>query len=311
MSEEFSHVSVLLNEAVDALNVKRGGTYVDGTAGGGGHSFEIARRLDGVGLLIAVDRDIEAIAAATQRLSPFKSIVEIYNDNFTEIKNILNGRKADGVLLDLGVSSHQLDDAERGFSYMKDAPLDMRMDRGEAVSARDIVNGYDRDELIRVLRDWGEERFAGRIATAICARRDRSPIETTGELAAIVRGAVPSKGEAHPEKRTFQAIRIEVNHELDAIEPTLEAALECLNENGRIAVITFHSLEDRIVKQFFAKSARGCTCPPNIPVCVCGKKPRGLVITRKPILPSEAECERNPRAKSAKLRVFEKNSSLD
>ena len=302
----FSHVSVLLREAVDALNVRPGGVYVDGTAGGGGHSLEIAERLRGEGLLIAIDQDEEAIAAATERLAGYENVTEIHRENFTAMGVILAGRRADGVLLDLGVSSHQIDTAERGFSYMQDAPLDMRMDRDAPVSAYDVVNGYPREELIRVLRDWGEERFAGKISSLIIKEREVSPIRTTGELADLVKRAVPAKGEAHPEKRTFQAVRIEVNRELDVIEPALSAALDALNPGGRIAVITFHSLEDRIVKQFFAAQAKGCVCPPDIPVCVCGKKPRGAVITRKPILPGEEECARNPRAKSAKLRVFEK-----
>ena len=306
MSVDFDHVPVLRDEAIEALNVKPDGVYFDGTAGGGGHSYEIARRLSDKGRLIAVDQDPEAIAAVSERLAGFENITEIHRDNFSDIKNILGGRRIDGMLLDLGVSSHQLDSAERGFSYMKDAPLDMRMDPRDRISAREVVNEYTKEELIRVLRDWGEERFAGRIASYIEKERAREPIETTGQLAELVKRAVPAKGEAHPEKRTFQAIRIEVNRELDVIEPTLDAALDCMNPGGRIAVITFHSLEDRIVKQFFAAAAKGCTCPPDIPVCVCGKKPRGIVITRKPILPDEAECERNPRAKSAKLRVFEK-----
>ena len=306
--QEFSHVPVMLGEVIEALRIKPDGTYFDGTAGGGGHSYEIARRLTGGGKLIAADQDPEAVAAASAKLAEFGDTAEIHRDNFTDIKNILCGRKADGVLLDLGVSSHQLDTAERGFSYMKDAPLDMRMDPGGPVSARDVVNTYSKDELIRVLRDWGEERFAGRIASFILKERENKPIETTGELAALVKRAVPSKGEAHPEKRTFQAIRIEVNHELEVIEPALSSALDCMNDGGRIAVITFHSLEDRIVKQFFAQAAKGCVCPPDIPVCVCGRKPRGRVITRKPILPGERECRENPRAKSAKLRVFEKTS---
>ena len=308
MPEGFSHVPVMLDEVIESLDIKPDGIYFDGTAGGGGHSYEIARRLTGGGRLIAVDQDPDAIAAATSRLSEFADRTEIHRDNFTDIKNLLDGRRADGVLLDLGVSSHQLDTAERGFSYMKDAPLDMRMDPRDPVSARDVVNTYSKEELIRVLRDWGEERFAGRIASFIIKEREIKEIETTGELAALVKKAVPAKGEAHPEKRTFQAIRIEVNHELEVIEPAIESALDCMAEGGRIAVITFHSLEDRIVKQTFARAAKGCTCPPDIPVCVCGKKPRGTVITRKPILPTERECIDNPRAKSAKLRDFEKGA---
>ena len=306
MPREFGHIPVMLTEVIESLNIRPDGIYFDGTAGGGGHSFEIAKRLQS-GRLIAVDQDPEAIAAVTERLAEFSDRVEIHRDNFSDIKNILCGRTVDGVLLDLGVSSHQLDDAQRGFSYMKDAPLDMRMDPRDPVSARDIVNTYSKDELIRVLRDWGEERFAARIASFILKEREIAPIETTGRLAALVKKAVPAKGDAHPEKRTFQAIRIEVNRELDVIEPALEAAIDSASEGARIAVITFHSLEDRIVKQVFARAAKGCTCPPDIPVCVCGKKPRGTVITRKPILPGEKECAENPRARSAKLRVFERN----
>lgn len=306
MPAGFEHVSVMLNEAIEALNIRSGLTYLDGTAGGGGHSSAIAERLCGSGRLIAVDQDPAAIAAASARLAPYGDLCEICRSNFSEIKSILGGRKADGVLLDLGVSSHQLDSADRGFSYMKDAPLDMRMDTDASLDAYKIVNGYSREELTRILRDWGEERYAGRIASFIVNERQEGPIKTTGELAELVKRAIPNRGgEAHPEKRAFQAIRIEVNRELDVIVPALEGALDCMNPGGRIAVITFHSLEDRIVKQFFAQAAKGCTCPPEIPVCVCGKKPRGRVITRKPILPSKEECEINPRSKSAKLRVFE------
>lgn len=306
MPTVFEHVSVMLGEAIEALNIRPGLTYLDGTAGGGGHSSAIAERLCGNGRLIAVDQDPVAIEAAGKRLEPFGGICEIHRSNFSEIKEILGGRKVDGVLLDLGVSSHQLDSAERGFSYMKDAPLDMRMNPETSLDAKKIVNTYSREELIRILRDWGEERYAGRVASFIVNEREERPIETTGQLADLVKRAIPNRGgESHPEKRTFQAIRIEVNRELDVIMPALEGALDCMNPGGRIAVITFHSLEDRIVKQFFAQAAKGCTCPPEIPVCVCGKKPRGKVVTRKPLLPSKEECERNPRSKSAKLRVFE------
>lgn len=306
MPMQFEHVSVMLEEAIESLNIRSGLTYLDGTAGGGGHSSVIAERLQGRGKLIAVDQDPAAIEAAGKRLEKFGELCEICRSNFSEIKNILGTRKVDGVLLDLGVSSHQLDSADRGFSYMKDAALDMRMDTEASLDAYKVVNTYSREELTRILRDWGEERYAGRIASFIVNERENAPIETTGQLAELVKRAIPNwGGEAHPEKRTFQAIRIEVNRELDVIEPALEGALDCMNPGGRIAVITFHSLEDRIVKQFFAKAAKGCTCPPEIPVCVCGKKPRGRVITRKPILPTKEECERNPRSKSAKLRVFE------
>ena len=298
---EFKHYSVLLNEAVEGLCIKPDGIYIDGTAGGGGHSLEIAKRLT-TGKLYAVDQDSDAIAAATARLADHLDKVEFVKDNFENIENI-DVKAIDGLLLDLGVSSYQLDTADRGFSYMQDAPLDMRMNREATFSADDVVNGYEEDELVRVLRDWGEEKFARKIARNIIAVR---PVRTTAELVNIVKRSVPKSNDAHPEKRTFQAIRIETNRELDIIEPTIEAAVRMMNPGGRICIITFHSLEDRIVKQVFNKLASACTCPPDFPVCVCGNKPKGKVVTRKPVLPSDKELEENSRSKSAKLRIFEK-----
>lgn len=299
---EFNHYSVLLEEAIEGLCIKPDGTYIDGTAGGGGHSLEIAKRLEN-GRLYCVDQDGDAIAAATERLKDHLSKVTFVRDNFENIGNIDTEGGIDGLLLDLGVSSYQLDTAERGFSYMQDAPLDMRMNREATFSAYNVVNDYDEEELIRVLRDWGEEKFARKIAHNIIAAR---PVSTTGELVEIVKRSVPKTGDAHPEKRTFQAVRIETNRELDIIEPTIEKAAEMLNPGGRICIITFHSLEDRIVKQAFNKLSSGCTCPPDFPVCVCGNKPKGKVVTRKPILPGEKELAENSRSKSAKLRIFEK-----
>ncbi len=298
---EFKHYSVLLSEAIEGLCVKPDGTYIDGTAGGGGHSLEIAKRLTS-GKLYCVDQDGDAIAAATERLSEHLDKVTFVRDNFENIGNI-DCDGIDGLLLDLGVSSYQLDTAERGFSYMQDAPLDMRMNREANFSAYNVVNDYDEEELTRVLRDWGEEKFARKIARNIVSSR---PVSTTAELAEIIKRSVPKSGDAHPEKRSFQAIRIETNRELDIIAPTIETAVEMLNSGGRICIITFHSLEDRIVKQAFNKLSSGCTCPPDFPVCVCGNKPKGRVVTRKPILPSEKELEENSRSKSAKLRIFEK-----
>ena len=306
MSLEFSHVPVMLDEVIDSLDIKPNGTYLDGTVGGAGHSFEIASRLE-TGKLICLDQDEEAIEAATQRLNKFSDKVEIYHRNFSTLGEVVKKGSLDGALLDLGISSHQIDDAERGFSYIKDAPLDMRMNKDVTFSAYDVVNSYSKEKLAEIIRNWGEEKFAGRISSFIVNERELSPIETTLRLADIVRRAIPNwGGESHPEKRTFQAIRIEVNHELDIIEPTVDTLIDCMKPGGRIAIITFHSLEDRAVKQAFAKAVKGCTCPPDIPVCVCGKKPKGKLVTRKPVLPSRRECEINPRAKSAKLRVFEK-----
>ena len=308
---EFHHISVLLNECIDNLNITPDGIYVDGTMGGGGHSLEIAKRLT-TGRLICIDQDPNAHEAAGKRLAEYKDRITFVRDNFGNIANILDSlgiEKIDGMLLDIGVSSHQLDEAERGFSYQQDAPLDMRMDgRGER-TAYDVVNTYSEADLRRILFSYGEERFAGRIAARIVSARAAHPIETTGELSELIKAAIPAaarEGGHHPAKRSFQAIRIEVNGELDVIRPALEAATDLLNPGGRMAVITFHSLEDRIVKDTFAELARGCICPPDLPVCVCGRKPRVRPVSRKPILPSAEELEDNPRARSAKLRVAEK-----
>ncbi len=307
----FSHSPVLLHECIEGLNIRAGGTYVDGTAGGGGHSYAIAERLTD-GKLIAIDRDSSAIRAAGARLAPFGERVSLARNNFCEVKSVCEGLgvdRIDGILLDLGVSSHQLDTAERGFSYMADAPLDMRMDRRGGLTAYDVVNTYGESELRRILYEYGEEKFAPRIAATICAARERKPIETTGELVDIIKSSMPAaakNGGHHPAKRSFQAIRIEVNGELDVIEPAIRSAVELLAPGGRIAIITFHSLEDRIVKQTFADLASGCTCPRDFPVCVCGKKPQVKLVSKKPILPSDRELEENPRSRSAKLRVAEK-----
>ena len=307
----FSHVSVLLYECIDGLDIKPDGIYVDGTAGGGGHSFEIASRLT-TGKLIAIDQDDAAIAAASERLAPLGDRAVVVKSNYSEIASVVKSlgyEKIDGLLLDLGVSSYQLDTAERGFSYNADAPLDMRMDNTRPFSAYNVVNEYSAEELKKIIYDYGEERFAPIIASAIVAKRQIAPIETTGELVDIIKGAMPAgalNGGHHPAKRTFQAIRIEVNGELAVIEPAIRNAVGIMNEGGRVAIITFHSLEDRIVKQTYADLASGCTCPRNFPVCVCGKKPTVKVITKKPILPSSEELEVNPRSRSAKLRVAEK-----
>lgn len=314
MSERvnFSHRSVLLDECIDVLDIKPDGIYVDGTAGGGGHSLEIVKRLKHGGRLVAIDRDDAAIAAASERLEAYGDRITFVRNNFSSIGDVcaeLGIDKIDGVLLDLGVSSYQLDTADRGFTYNVDAPLDMRMDRRNDVDARAVVNTYSFEKLRRVIWEYGEERFASRIASAIVKRRETSPIETTGELVDIIKSAIPAsarEGGHHPAKRTFQAIRIEVNGELDAIEPTIKCAAELLKSGGRIAIITFHSLEDRIVKQTFTELASGCSCPKDLPICVCGKKPVVNVVTKKPILPSNAELESNPRSRSAKLRVAQK-----
>lgn len=305
---EFSHIPVMLLPAVDGLNVKPDGYYVDCTTGGGGHSFEIASRLSENGRLFCFDRDPEAIAAAKKRLDVYKDRITFINKNFSEIGNELEGIGIDGAIIDLGVSSYQLDNAERGFSYMKDAPLDMRMNQNDLKSAYDVVNSYGKEELIKILRDYGEERLAPKIASYILRARENSPIKTTLELAEIVKKAVGSlapRDAGHPAKRTFQAIRIEVNGELEVIEPTIRMLSALLKPEGRLSVITFHSLEDRIVKQTYAALAKGCVCPPKLPICVCGKKPE-LKPIGKAILPSNEEMELNPRSKSAKLRLAEK-----
>ena len=308
---EFHHVSVLLDECIEGLNIKPDGIYVDGTLGGAGHSSHIAAKLT-TGRLVGIDRDTVALEAAVQRLEPYKERVSLVHANFSQIDNALDELgidKVDGILLDLGVSSPQLDDGERGFSYMVDAPLDMRMDRADAQDAHQIVNTWSYEELKRILYDYGEERYAPQIAAAICRRREETPIETTLELVDIIRSAMPPaalREKQHPAKRSFQAIRIAVNDELNSVAKVMESAIPRLNPGGRLAVITFHSLEDRIVKNAMAGAAKGCTCPPNFPVCVCGKKPQVKIITRKPIVSTDAELERNPRARSAKLRICEK-----
>ena len=308
---EFHHVSVLLDECLEGLNIKPDGTYVDGTLGGAGHSSQIVKRLT-TGHHIGIDRDPVALKAAGERLAPFGDKVTLVHSNFCEIKQVLADLEiegVDGILLDLGVSSPQLDDGSRGFSYMADAPLDMRMNSEDTMSAYDVVNTWSQDELKRILYDYGEERYAPRIAAAICNRRAEKPIETTLELVDVIRSAMPAQAlreKQHPAKRSFQAIRIAVNDELGSVEKVMRDAIPCLNKGGRLAVITFHSLEDRIVKNAMADAAKGCTCPPNFPVCVCGKKPKVKIITRKPIVSGDEELERNPRARSAKLRICEK-----
>ena len=308
---EFHHVSVLLEECIEGLNIKPDGTYVDGTLGGAGHSSYIAAKLT-TGRHIGIDRDPIALKAAGERLAPYADRVTLVHSNFCEIKAVLdhlNIEGVDGILLDLGVSSPQLDDGGRGFSYMVDAPLDMRMNNEDALSAHTVVNSWSYEELKKILYEYGEERYAPKIAAAICSRREEKPIETTLELVDIIRSAMPAaalREKQHPAKRSFQAIRIAVNDELNSVAKVMEDAIPKLNKGGRLAVITFHSLEDRIVKNAMANAAKGCTCPPNFPVCVCGKKPQVKIITRKPIVSGEEELERNPRARSAKLRICEK-----
>ena len=308
---QFHHVSVLLEECLKGLNIKPDGIYVDGTLGGAGHSSEIVKRLT-TGRLIGIDRDPIALKAAGARLAPYRDRVTLVHSNFCEIAQVLqelNIDGVDGILLDLGVSSPQLDDGSRGFSYMVDAPLDMRMNNEDTLSAYDVVNTWSFEELRRILFDYGEERYSPRIAEAICRCREIKPIETTLELVDVIRGAMPAaalREKQHPAKRSFQAIRIAVNDELGSVEKVMQDAFDCLNPGGRLAVITFHSLEDRIVKNGMADGAKGCTCPPNFPVCICGKKPKVKLITRKPVVSGEEELERNPRARSAKLRVCEK-----
>jgi len=308
---EFHHVSVLLDECIEGLNIKPDGIYVDGTLGGAGHSSEIVKRLT-TGRHIGIDRDPIALKAAGERLRPYQDKVTLVHSNFCEIESVLNELNiegVDGILLDLGVSSPQLDDGGRGFSYMVDAPLDMRMNNEDALSADTVVNTWSQEELKRILFDYGEERYAPRIAAAICRRREEAPIRTTLELVDIIRSAMPAaalREKQHPAKRSFQAIRIAVNDELGSVEKVMRDAIPKLNKGGRLAVITFHSLEDRIVKNAMAAAAKGCTCPPNFPVCVCGKKPQVKLISKKPIVSTDAELERNPRARSAKLRICEK-----
>ena len=308
----FEHVSVLLHETVDGLNVKPDGIYVDATLGGGGHAYEVCTKLGEQGRLIGIDQDADAIKAAGKRLEGFGEKVTIIRSNYCDMKPRLHEigiDKVDGITVDLGVSSYQLDTAERGFSYRVDAPLDMRMDQRQKMTARDIVNDYSEMDLYRVIRDYGEDKFAKNIAKHIVAARGINPIETTGQLTEIIRASIPMKYQkksGHPAKRTFQAIRIELNRELDVLKNSLDDMIEILNPGGRLCIITFHSLEDRIVKSAFKKNENPCTCPPDFPVCVCGKVSKGCVVTRKPILPSEEELEYNSRSKSAKLRIFER-----
>lgn len=308
---EFHHVSVLLDECIEGLNIKPDGIYVDGTLGGAGHSYHIAEKLT-TGRLIGIDRDPVALKAAGERLFPFADRVTLVHSNFCRMGQVLQElgiSGVDGILLDLGVSSPQLDDGSRGFSYMTDAPLDMRMDNGDALSADTVVNTWSYEELKRILYDYGEDRYAPAIAAAIVRKREISPIRTTLELVDVIRSAMPPaalREKQHPAKRTFQAIRIAVNDELNSVSKAMDAAIPCLNPGGRLAVITFHSLEDRIVKNAMAAAAKGCICPPEFPVCVCGRKPQVTVLTRKPIVSGEEELERNPRARSAKLRICEK-----
>lgn len=310
---EFNHYSVLLNETIENLNIKSDGIYVDGTLGGGGHAYQVASRLSEKGRLIGIDQDADAIAAAGERLKEFGDKITIIRSNYANMKEELHRigvEKVDGIVLDLGVSSFQLDTPERGFTYRdENAPLDMRMDDRQSLTAKDIVNGYSEMELYRIIRDYGEDKFAKNIAKRIVQERAKKPIETTGELTEIIRASIPMKVQVtggHPAKRTFQAIRIELNKELEVLQDNLDDMIDLLNPGGRICIITFHSLEDRIVKTNFKRNENPCTCPSDFPVCVCGKKSKGKVVTRKPILPSEEELEVNSRSKSAKLRVFER-----
>ena len=309
---EFKHKSVLLEETVDGLNIKPEGIYVDGTLGGAGHASEVCRRLSAKGRFIGIDQDQDAIVAASERLAAYEDRVTIIRSNYCYMANELHNlgiQKVNGIVLDLGVSSYQLDNEERGFTYRTDAPLDMRMDQRQSRTAADIVNGYEERELYRIIRDYGEDKFAKNIAKHIVAARQQAPIRTTGELTEIIRQSIPMKIQAtggHPAKRTFQAIRIELNRELEVLRDSLDSMIDFLNDGGRICVITFHSLEDRIVKNNFRKNENPCICPREFPVCVCGRKSKGFVVTRKPIIPGEEELTYNKRAKSSKLRVFER-----
>lgn len=309
---DFKHASVLLDETIRELKIKPDGIYVDGTLGGGGHAYHVLSRLSEKGRYIGIDQDEDAIRASTRRLAPFKDKVTIVRDNYVNLPKVLKNlgiSRVDGILLDLGVSSFQLDEKDRGFTYREDVPLDMRMDQRQAFSAKDIVNGYSEQELFHIIRDYGEDKFAKNIAKHIAAEREKAPIETTGQLIEVIKHAIPMKVRAvggHPAKKTFQAIRIECNRELDVLKTSLDQMIGLLNPQGRLCIITFHSLEDRIVKRAFRKNENPCTCPPNFPICTCGNESKGKVITRKPIIPTEEEVTRNKRAKSSKLRVFER-----
>lgn len=311
---EFSHISVLKNETIENLCIRPDGIYVDGTMGGAGHSLEIGKRLNHEGHLIGIDQDEAAIQAGEERLAALSCKVDIVRSNYCNIKAVLDGlgvKKVDGIMLDLGVSSYQLDTAQRGFSYWEEAPLDMRMDQRNPLTAKLVVNEYSESELFHIIKNYGEDSFAKNIAKHIVMKRQEKKIETTTELAEIIKGAIPMKVrkmQGHPAKKTFQAIRIEVNRELTVLEDTIDIMIDLLNDGGRLCIITFHSLEDRIVKQLFRKAQDPCTCPKNFPMCVCGKQSKGKVITRKPILPTEEEIEQNARSRSAKLRVFEAKS---
>ena len=312
---EFNHVSVLLEEVIENLDIKPDGVYVDGTLGGAGHASRVCEKLGSEGMFIGLDQDETAIRVSTERLAKFGEKVHIVKSNYVHMKEVLKDlhvEKVDGILLDLGVSSYQLDTAERGFSYMEDAPLDMRMDRQQSISAMEIVNEYPQEELYRIIKEYGEERYARNIAKNICLAREEKKIETTFELVDIIRHSMPAKarnGKGHPAKRTFQAIRIECNHELDVLRQALDEMIDLLSDSGRLCIITFHSLEDRMVKLKFRQAENPCTCPPDFPVCVCGNVSKGKVITRKPILPSQEEQDANSRSKSAKLRVFERRKT--
>ncbi len=310
---EFNHKSVLLDETIESLNINPDGIYVDGTLGGAGHATEVCKRLSKNGRFIGIDQDEDALTVAKERLSKFKDVkIDVVKSNYHEIRKVLEDlgvEKVDGILLDIGVSSYQIDTVERGFTYKEDGPLDMRMDKSNPITAKDIVNEYSEMELFRIIRDYGEDKFAKNIAKHIVLKRKEKPIETTGELIDAIRAAIPQKIQAtsgHPAKKTFQAIRIELNKELEVLEDSIDNMVDLLNDGGRLSIITFHSLEDRIVKNKFRNNENPCTCPKNFPMCVCGKKSKGIVVTRKPIVPSDDEIKNNKRAKSSKLRVFER-----
>lgn len=313
MEIEFNHIPVMLNECIDNLNINPDGIYIDGTMGGAGHSYEIAKRLSNSGMLIGIDRDEEALSVAKERLKEFSNIKYIHDnhDNIKEVIKNLNIDKVDGILLDLGVSSYQIDEKARGFTYINDGPLDMRMDKNQALTAEDIVNTYKEEELARIIYEYGEEKFSRRIARNICEYRQKQKIQTTSELVSVIEKSVPNmhNEHGHPAKRTFQAIRIEVNDEIRPLYNTVINSIEVLKDKGRLCIITFHSLEDRAVKQAFMDSTGKCTCPPDLPYCICNKESLGKIITRKPILPTDEEINKNPRSKSAKLRIFERRGA--